>query len=94
MELLRHFAAFIDEGSLPHGSGSTATIDKILSIVFAFSGSIAVLIIVIGGFRYIVARGDPSATAAAKNTIIYALVGLVIVMAAYSIVTFVVKGIG
>jgi hypothetical protein len=70
------------------------TIPTILNIVFAMSASIALLMIVISGFRYIVAHGDPNATAAAKKGVLYAIVGLVVVMSAYSIVTFVVKGVG
>jgi predicted signal transduction protein with EAL and GGDEF domain len=87
-------AALIDTSGLPKPAANSGTIDKILSVVFAFSASMAVLLIVVGGFRYILAHGDPSATAAAKNTVLYALIGLLVVMTAYSIVTFVVKGIG
>jgi hypothetical protein len=87
--------AVIDTGQLPKSSADkgTAPIDIALNIVFAFSASIAVLIIVVCGFRYILARGDPNATAQAKSGIVYSLIGLVIVMAAYSIVTFVVRRI-
>jgi hypothetical protein len=54
----------------------------------------AVMIIVIAGLRYILAHGDPSATATARNAILYAVIGLLVSMAAFSIVTFVVGGIG
>jgi hypothetical protein len=82
----------IDTSGLPQPNTSN-TIQTVLDMVFAISASVAVLMTVIGGFRYIIARGDPNATASARNTILYAIVGLVVVMAAYSIVTFVVKGI-
>lgn len=84
----------VDATCLPHSVANPTTLNTALNIIFAFSASIAVLIIVIAGFRYILARGDPNATAQAKNAIIYALIGLVVVMTAYSIVAFVVKGIG
>ena len=83
----------IDTSGLPQPN-TNDTIQNALDIVFTISASLAVLMTVIGGFRYIIARGDPSATASARNTILYALVGLVVVIAAYSIVTFAVKGIG
>jgi hypothetical protein len=83
----------IDTNCIPHTAANSTAISNALNIVFAFSASIAVLIIVISGFRYIVAHGDPNATAQAKNGILYALIGLIVVMAAYSIVTFVVKGV-
>jgi hypothetical protein len=85
-------STIIDTGSLPKPNTSN-TIQTVLNIVFSISASIAVLMTVIGGFRYIIARGDPGATATARNVILYAIVGLVVVVAAYSIVTFVVKGI-
>jgi len=91
MDTLRIVAAIIDISGLPRPGGDTINI--VLNVVFGVSASIAVLMIVIGGFRYIVAHGDPNQTASAKNSILYALVGLVVVMAAYSIVTFVVGNV-
>ena len=83
----------IDTTCLPQPS-PTSTIPAVLNIAFSMAASIALLMVVINGFRYIIARGDPNATASAKNGILYAIVGLVVVMAAYSIVAFVVKGVG
>jgi predicted signal transduction protein with EAL and GGDEF domain len=85
-------ASIIDTSGLPNPNTAN-TENDIVTLVFQISASIAVLMVVVGGFRYIIARGDPNATASARNTILYAIVGLVVVMAAYSIVTFVVKGI-
>ena len=89
-------ASGIDVSGLPnHGSGDAAHagMTVALNIVFGITASMAVLVIVVAGFRYIVARGDPNATAQAKNTIIYAVIGLFVVLAAYSIVEFVLKGL-
>jgi len=86
------YTTVLDTSCLPNPNTGT-TEQTIVTLVFEIATSIAVLMIVIGGFRYIVAHGDPKATADAKNSILYALVGLVVVMAAYSIVVFVVKGI-
>ncbi len=82
----------VDCSSLPKAAANNATISTILGVVFALTASMSLLIIVIAGFRYIIAHGDPKAVAQARNTIIYAIVGLLISMAAYSIVTFVIKG--
>ena len=82
----------LNTSCLPQPSGDT--IAQILTIVFEVSAGVALLMIVINGFRYIVARGDPNATASAKNGVLYAVVGLLVVMAAYSIVAFTVKGVG
>jgi hypothetical protein len=64
-------------------------ITTLLDIVFGIFGALAVLFLVIGGFRYVISSGDPKNTAKARNTIIYALVGLLITLSATAIVNFV-----
>lgn len=66
-----------------------STIDKVVNIVFSLAGGLALLFTVIGGLRFILSSGDPQNTARAKNTIIYALVGLLVTMFAFAIVKFV-----
>jgi hypothetical protein len=64
----------------------------IKNIVNVFSwvvGAVAVIMIIYGGFRYVTAGGDSGNVSTAKNTILYALVGLVIVALAQVIVKFV-----
>jgi hypothetical protein len=51
---------------------------------------VAVIMLIIGGLNYITASGDPGKMTKAKNTILYAGVGLVIVIAASAITNFVV----
>lgn len=92
IHLLQLSASVVDYGTLPTAKGNTIQI--VLDIVFGLSASIALLMVVISGFRYIVAHGDPGATANARNGILYAVIGLIVVMAAYSIVTFVIHGVG
>lgn len=67
------------------------TINSIVNIVFGIAGSLAVLFVVIGGMRYVISRGDPQATAQAKNTILYALIGLIVTIFAFTIVRFVIS---
>jgi hypothetical protein len=81
----------VNTSPLPNTPATQGEVGTALDIVFTVTGAIALLVITIGGLRYIISRGDPSATAQAKDTIMYALIGLVISIAAYSIVTFVVK---
>lgn len=65
---------------------------KIVTNILLFVlGAIAVIMIVIGGIRYATSNGDSSSTKAAKDTILYAVVGLVVAIAAYSIVNFVIN---
>lgn len=75
---------------VPHGQATAGTIHHILTIVLSVLAALAILFVVIGGIRYTVSSGDPQATAKAKNTIIMALVGLIIVIAAQALVTFVI----
>jgi multisubunit Na+/H+ antiporter MnhB subunit len=52
-------------------------------------GAIAVIMIVIGGIRYTLSNGESAAITGAKNTILYAVIGLVVALLAYAIVNFV-----
>ncbi|HEX5456185.1 MAG TPA: pilin [Candidatus Saccharimonadales bacterium] len=63
-----------------------ATIVNLFSVLV---GIIAVLMVIVGGFRYITSGGDSGNVSSAKNTILYAIVGLVIVALAQFIVKFV-----
>jgi hypothetical protein len=83
----------IDTTNIPTTAATQGRLDAIMAIVFGVLGTIAVLMIVIGGIRYIMAKGNPSDLSQAKNTIIYSLVGLVITILAYAIVAFVIRTI-
>jgi hypothetical protein len=73
-------------------SGTTKINSIITTVVNIFSivvGVVAVIMIIIGGLRYITSGGDSNNVSAAKNTIIYAIIGLVVVALAQFIVKFV-----
>jgi len=78
-----------DVKNLPKYDLKQANVSSVLQIVFGIGGAIALIIITLAGFKYIVAAGNPESTARAKNSIIYALIGLVVCATAYGIVTFV-----
>lgn len=65
------------------------TLASVLKIVFIVCALLAVLFVTIGGLKYTLSNGDPQAIASAKNTIISAIVGLVIALFAFTIVSFV-----
>lgn len=67
--------------------------NRILSTFTFIIGAIAVLMIVIGGLRYVLSAGDATALTSAKNTILYAAVGLVLAAMANAIVNFVLTNI-
>ena len=62
---------------------------KIINVFSIVVGTVSVIMIIIGGFRYIISGGDSGGVTAGKNTILYAIVGLVIVLFAQVIVRFV-----
>lgn len=64
-------------------------INIINGIIFVI-GIVAVIFIIYGGIQYMTSAGDPSKTQKAKHTIMYAVIGLVIVALAYAIVNFVI----
>src|SRR5581483_7242409 len=66
------------------------TIDNIVNILSGLVGVIAVIMVIVGGFRYITSAGDTNRLAGAKNTIIYALVGIIIVALDQTLVHFVI----
>jgi TRAP-type C4-dicarboxylate transport system permease small subunit len=57
-------------------------------------GGISVIMIIIGGLRYVTSNGDAKSTEGAKNTIMYAVMGIIVAIAGYAIVNFVVTQIG
>lgn len=61
----------------------------VINIISVIVGIVAVVMIIWGGFKYITAGGDSGNVTTARNTIIYAIVGLVIVALAQFIVQFV-----
>lgn len=61
----------------------------IIDILLVIGGLAAVAYVIYGGFQYIISQGEPDRTSAAKNTITNALVGLVIIMLAIAIVSYI-----
>ncbi|MBP9738225.1 hypothetical protein KBD20_00900 [Candidatus Saccharibacteria bacterium] len=94
-------SAFCDERS--KGTGGTDPVNnstspilgpssifyKIIQTLTVLTGAVSVIMIIVGGFRYVVSGGDSNATKGAKDTILYAVIGLVVVIFAQTIITFV-----
>ena len=79
----------LDTRNLPNNVANEATIQTALSMVFVVTGAIAVMMVIIGAIKYAGSQGDPSQISKAKNTILYALVGLALSIFAVTIVSFV-----
>lgn len=86
----------IDQGLTASGaSGTPGDLSTILTtvtnILLFLMGAVSVIMIIIGGFRYVTSQGDQTQMQSAKNTILYAVIGVVVSIAAYAIVSFVVS---
>lgn len=73
--------------------GPNSLFYKIIQTVTLLTGAVSIIMIMVGGFKYIVSGGDGPAIKAAKDTILYAVVGLVVAIFAQTIITFVLSNI-
>lgn len=84
-------------GSCSGVSGASNSIEKfvhhIVNILSAVIGVVAVIMIMVGGFRYVTSGGSDSSVTSAKNTILYAIIGLIIVALSQVLVHFTIKNI-
>ena len=71
--------------------GFQKTLNRIINVISLIVGVVAVIMIIYGGFRYITSGGTSEKVTSAKNTILYGLIGLIIVALAQVIVKFVLK---
>jgi uncharacterized membrane protein (DUF373 family) len=89
--LVTKFAQIVsnpDDVNIPK-PGTDGQLEVALRIVFMTAAVIAVIVIVIAGFTYVMSMGDPQKTAKAKDTILYALIGLAVAIFANVIISFV-----
>ena len=70
--------------------GEDSIIRRIINILLYAIGVVSVVMLIFGGFRYVVSGGKKESVTDAKNTILYAIVGLLLAIFAYAIIQFVV----
>jgi hypothetical protein len=90
LDFVQVISSVVDEFDVPKAEFGDTALATILRIVFGIMGAVAVIILLLASLKYVTSRGEPGEVAKAKNTIIYAAVGLVIIAFAFSIVAFVV----
>lgn len=69
--------------------GSAGIFQTVTNVLLYLLGAISVIMIIIGGLRYVVSGGNSTNVTAAKNTILYAIVGIIIAILSYAIINFV-----
>jgi Type IV secretion system pilin len=67
----------------------TSIIKTVINVLLFAIGVAAVIVIVISGFRFVTSNGDSNTITSAKNTILYAVIGIVVAFSAYAIINFV-----
>ena len=76
-----------DQPSVLFGDGGIFA--QVTNVMLFIIGAISVIMIIIGGLRYVLSGGDSANVSAAKNTILYAIVGIIVALLAYAAVNFI-----
>ena len=77
---------FSNTNSLVHSQTATELVSKVINLALYFSGIVAVVFIIIGGFYYMTARGSEEQATSGRRTLTYAIIGLVIIIFSFVIV--------
>ncbi|NTW61730.1 hypothetical protein HGB24_03555 [Candidatus Saccharibacteria bacterium] len=73
--------------------GDDGVFKNITNAALFIIGAVSVLMLIYGGIRYTISGGDSAAVTAAKNTIMYAIVGIIVALMAFAIVNWVLKAL-
>lgn len=74
------------DSGLPEDSNVNELLIRIINVLLAVAGLVAVVFLIIGGFRYITAGGNEEAAEAGKKTIVNAIIGIVVIILSFVIV--------
>ena len=74
-------------------TGTEGVFGTISNILIFITAAISVIVLIVGGLRYVLSTGDAGRVKAAKDTILYGIVGLVIAILAYAIINFVITAL-
>lgn len=69
-------------------------VSQVINFLLMAIAVVSVFMLIIGGFKYTTSNGDANKVTSAKNTIMYALIGLIVAIFAYAIVKFITDKIG
>ena len=73
--------------------GDTGVFKQVTNVILYIAGVVAVIMLIIGGIKYVVSGGDSKKVTDAKNTVLYAIIGLIICFLAFAIVNFVISSL-
>lgn len=75
---------------IPRVSASQSTVDDVMGAVYFWAGTVAVIVLVVAGFFYVTANGDAKRIQVAKNAILGAIIGLIVILMAFIITQIVI----
>ena len=73
--------------------GDTGVFRQVTNTILYIVGIVAVIMLIIGGIKYVISGGDSKKVTDAKNTVLYAIIGLIIAFLAFAIVNFVISSL-
>lgn len=73
--------------------GKDSLVSAVINTLLVVIGAASLIMMIIGGLRYVVSNGDQNAVTAAKNTILYSAIGLIVAMLAYAITSFIISAL-
>lgn len=73
--------------------GDNSVFTTIVNVLLFLIGAISVIMLIYGGIRYTISGGNSANVTAAKNTIMYAIIGLIVAFLAFAIVNWVLKAV-
>ena len=93
--LLYYFAATITKDDIGYNGPTDpgSVLGNVLNAVYFWMAVVAVGFIVYGGYLYVLSSGDPGKIKQAKDTLLYAIIGVIVVLIAFVITSFVINGV-
>lgn len=86
-------ASICNAGSDDPVTGESGVLRKVLLMISYVAGVAAVIMVLLGGLKFITANGDPNSITSARNTVLYALIGVVVFLLSQIIVRFVISSV-
>ena len=71
--------------------GNVGIFNQVINIMLFLVGILSIIMLIFGGLRYVISGGNSKTVESAKNTILYAIIGLIVAILAYAIVNFVIS---
>jgi hypothetical protein len=85
---------FFPSNLISFGGGSLQTLVRsVINVLLIIAGVVAVVYLIIGGYQYVTSAGNAEQAAAGRTTVLNAIIGLVIILAAFLVINFVMQQI-